>query len=56
VKHEEVFHRVKEEINGLHTVKRKKADCIGHILRRKCVVKTRSRRNDRRDEKRRKKK
>ena len=23
----------------LHTIKRKKADCIGHILRRNCLIK-----------------
>jgi hypothetical protein len=34
-----VLHRVKEERNILHTVKRRKAKWIGHILRRNCLVK-----------------
>jgi hypothetical protein len=33
------YHRVKEERNILHTVKRRKADWIGHILRRNCLLK-----------------
>jgi hypothetical protein len=36
---EEVLHRVKEERNILHTVKRRKANWIGHILRRDCLLK-----------------
>jgi hypothetical protein len=36
VKNEEVIHRVKEEKNILHTIKRKKDSCISHILRRNC--------------------
>jgi hypothetical protein len=39
VRNEEVLHRVKEERNILHTVKRRKADWIGHILRRNCLIK-----------------
>jgi hypothetical protein len=39
VRHEEVLHRVKEERNILHTIKRRKATWIGHILRRKCLLK-----------------
>jgi hypothetical protein len=39
VRNEEVLHRVKEERNILHTVKRRKANWIGHILRRNCVLK-----------------
>jgi hypothetical protein len=39
VKNEEVLHRVKEERNILHTIKRRKANWIGHILRRKCLLK-----------------
>ena len=35
MKNEEVLPRVKKERNILHTVKRRKANCIGHILRRK---------------------
>ena len=32
VRNEEVLHREKEEGNVLHTVKRRKANWIGHIL------------------------
>jgi hypothetical protein len=39
VRNEEVLHRVKEERNNLHTIKRRKANWIGHILRRKCLLK-----------------
>ena len=39
VKNEEVLQGVKEERNILHTIKRRKDDWIGHILRRNCVVK-----------------
>jgi hypothetical protein len=39
VKYEEVLHRVKEEMNFLHTIKRRKANWIGHILRRNCLLK-----------------
>ena len=39
VRNEEVLHRVKEERNILHTIKRKKANWIGHILRRNCLLK-----------------
>jgi hypothetical protein len=39
VRNEEVLHRVKEERNNLHTVKRRQAKWIGHILRRNCVLK-----------------
>jgi ribosomal 50S subunit-associated protein YjgA (DUF615 family) len=35
----EVLHRVKEERNILHTVKRRKVNWIGHILRRNCLLK-----------------
>ena len=38
VVNEEVLQRVKEE-NVLHTIKRGRADCIGHILRRNCLRK-----------------
>jgi hypothetical protein len=34
VRNKEVLHRVKEERNVLHTIKRRKANWIGHILRR----------------------
>jgi hypothetical protein len=39
VRNEEVLHRVKEERNILHTIKRRKADSIGYILRRNCLLK-----------------
>jgi len=39
VENEEVLQRVKEERNILYTMKRKKADWIGHILGRNCLVK-----------------
>jgi len=39
VKNEEVLHTVKEERNILHTIKRRKANWIGHILRRNCLLK-----------------
>jgi hypothetical protein len=39
VRNEEVLHRVKEERNILHTVKRTKANWIRHILRRNCLLK-----------------
>jgi hypothetical protein len=35
----EVLHRVKEERNILRTIKRRKANRIGHILRRNCLLK-----------------
>jgi len=31
--------RVRKDCNSLHTAKRRKANCIGHILRRKCFLK-----------------
>jgi hypothetical protein len=39
VRNEEVLHRVKEEGNVVHTVKGRKANWIGHILRRNCLLK-----------------
>jgi hypothetical protein len=39
VRNEEVLHRVKEERNIVHTIKRRKANWIGHILRRNCFLK-----------------
>ena len=39
VRNEEVLHRVKEERNILHTAKRRKANWIGHILHRNCLLK-----------------
>jgi hypothetical protein len=38
VRNEEVLHRVKEERHILHTIKRRKANWIGHILRRNCIL------------------
>jgi hypothetical protein len=38
VQNEEVLHGVKEERNILRTVKRKKANWIGHVLRRNCLL------------------
>jgi hypothetical protein len=39
VRNEEVLHRVKEKRNIVHTVKRRNANWIGHILRRNCLLK-----------------
>jgi hypothetical protein len=39
VRDEAVLHRVKEGRNILHTIERRKADWIGHILRRNCLLK-----------------
>jgi hypothetical protein len=39
VRNEEVLHRDKAERNILHTIKRRKANWIGHILRRNCLLK-----------------
>jgi hypothetical protein len=39
VRNEKVLHRVKEERNILHTIKRRKANWIGHILCRNCLLK-----------------
>jgi hypothetical protein len=39
VRNEEVLHRVKEDRNILHTIKRRKANWIGHKLRRNCLLK-----------------
>jgi hypothetical protein len=39
VRYEEVLRRVKEERNILYTMKRRKANWIGHILRRNCLIK-----------------
>jgi hypothetical protein len=39
VRNEEVLRRVKEERNILHTIKRRKAKWIGHILRRNYLLK-----------------
>jgi hypothetical protein len=39
VRNEEVLQRVKEERNILHTMKRRMANWIGHILHRSCLLK-----------------
>jgi hypothetical protein len=39
VRNEEVLRRVKEERNILHPIKRRKANWIGHISRRNCLLK-----------------
>jgi hypothetical protein len=39
VNNEAVLHRVKEEMNILLTIRRRKANLIGHILRRNCILK-----------------
>jgi hypothetical protein len=39
VRNEEVLHRVKEQRNIVHTIKRRKANWIGHILHRNCLLK-----------------
>ena len=38
-RYEEVLHRVKMERNILHTVKRRKVNWIGQVLRRNCLLK-----------------
>ena len=39
VRNEEVLYRVKQERNYLQTIKRRKANWIGYILRRNCLIK-----------------
>jgi hypothetical protein len=36
---EEILHTVKQERNILHAITRKKANCIGHMLNRNCLLK-----------------
>jgi hypothetical protein len=38
VKNEEVLLRVKEQRNNLHEISKRKANWIGHILRRNCLL------------------
>jgi hypothetical protein len=38
VRNEKVLHRAKERRNILHTIKRRNADWIGHILRTNCLL------------------
>jgi len=39
VKNDKALHRAREEGNIVHTMKRRKADWIGHILRTNCLLK-----------------
>jgi hypothetical protein len=39
VRNEEVLHRVNEQRNIIHTIKRRKDDWIGHILCGNCLLK-----------------
>ena len=39
VRNEEVLLRVKEQRNILHEIRKREANCIGHILRRNCLLK-----------------
>jgi hypothetical protein len=39
VRNEEVLHTVKQERNVVHTIKRRKSNWTGHVLRRNCFVK-----------------
>jgi hypothetical protein len=39
VRNEEVLHRANKERNIVHTIKRRKANWIGHILSRNCLLK-----------------
>jgi hypothetical protein len=38
VRNEEVLLTVKEQRNILHEISKRKANCIGHILRRNCLL------------------
>jgi hypothetical protein len=38
VRNEEVLLRVKEQRNILHQIKKRKAEWIGHILRKNCLL------------------
>ena len=39
MRNEEVLHRIKEVRNIIHTIKRRRASWIGHILCRNCLLK-----------------
>jgi hypothetical protein len=39
VENKEILHTVEKETNVLHTIKCRKANCIGHVLRRQCLLK-----------------
>ena len=59
MRNEEVLHRVKEQRNILPEIRKRKANWIGHILRRNCllqrVIEGKITRGDRSDRKTRKK-
>ena len=38
VRNEEVLIRVNEQRNILHEIRKRKANCIGHVLRRNCLL------------------
>ena len=38
MRNEDVLLRVKEERNILHEIRKRKANCVGHILRRNCLL------------------
>jgi hypothetical protein len=38
VRNDEILHRVKEDRSIVHTIKRRKANWIGHIIRRECLI------------------
>jgi len=38
MRNEDVLHRVKEQRNILHDISKRKANWIGHILRRSCLL------------------
>jgi hypothetical protein len=38
VRNEEILLRVKEQWNILHEISKRKANCVGHILRRNCLL------------------
>jgi hypothetical protein len=46
VRNEEVLLRVKEQGNSLHEIRKRKANWIGHIFLRNCLLKTSYRRKD----------
>ena len=46
VRNEEMLLRVNERRNILHEIRKRKANWIGHILRRNCLLKTGYRRKD----------
>ena len=39
MRNEEVVHKVKDEMNFLHAIERRKVNWIGHILYRNCLLK-----------------